>query len=570
MSNGTKVIKRSGNNELLYLNKLHLMVEEACRDLSGVSASQVEMQSGIQFYDGITTKEIQEILIRSASDLIDLDNPNYQFVAARLLLFSVRKSLYGRVQDHPSFVDHIEKCVSVGVYDPEVLSNYTEEELNRLGHYIQHNRDYLFTYAGLRQVVDKYLVQDRSTGKVYETPQFMYMMIAATIFAKYPKETRISYVKRYYDAISKHKINIPTPIMAGVRTPLRQFASCVLVDVDDTLDSIFSSDMAIGRYVAQRAGIGINAGRIRGINAKIRGGEVQHTGVVPFLKKFEATVRCCTQNGIRGGSATVHFPIWHQEIEDILVLKNNKGTEDNRVRKLDYSIQISKLFYERFIKNEEISLFSPHAVPGLYDAFGTDSFDGLYVDAEQNESIPRKTIGAQELFLDLLKERAETGRIYIMNIDHCNSHSSFIDKVEMSNLCVAGDTKIYVEVDLGKPDIFDLCESIATDYAELKSNVSFTIKIEDLQKLIDSGIEINSIKVASHSFDNNFFTMQPITAFAQTSPKAKVMRITDEDGKSIVVTPDHKVFTKNRGYVMAKDLTETDELMILSIYQYTK
>ena len=570
MSNGTKVIKRSGNNELLDLNKLHLMVEEACRDLSGVSASQVEMQSGIQFYDGITTKEIQEILIRSASDLIDLDHPNYQFVAARLLLFSVRKSLYGRVQDHPSFVDHIEKCVSVGVYDPEVLSNYTEEELNRLGHYIQHNRDYLFTYAGLRQVVDKYLVQDRSTGKVYETPQFMYMMIAATIFAKYPKETRISYVKRYYDAISKHKINIPTPIMAGVRTPIRQFASCVLVDVDDTLDSIFSSDMAIGRYVAQRAGIGINAGRIRGINAKIRGGEVQHTGVVPFLKKFEATVRCCTQNGIRGGSATVHFPIWHQEIEDILVLKNNKGTEDNRVRKLDYSIQISKLFYERFIKNEEISLFSPHAVPGLYDAFGTDSFDGLYVDAEQNESIPRKTIGAQELFLDLLKERAETGRIYIMNIDHCNSHSSFIDKVEMSNLCVAGDTKIYVEVDLGKPDIFDLCESIATDYAELKSNVSFTIKIEDLQKLIDSGIEINSIKVASHSFDNNFFTMQPITAFAQTSPKAKVMRITDEDGKSIVVTPDHKVFTKNRGYVMAKDLTETDELMILSIYQYTK
>ena len=570
MSNGTKVIKRSGDNELLDLNKLHLMVEEACRDLSGVSASQVEMQSGIQFYDGITTKEIQEILIRSASDLIDLDNPNYQFVAARLLLFSVRKSLYGRVQDHPSFVDHIEKCVSVGVYDPEVLSNYTEEELNRLGHYIQHNRDYLFTYAGLRQVVDKYLVQDRSTGKVYETPQFMYMMIAATIFAKYPKETRISYVKRYYDAISKHKINIPTPIMAGVRTPLRQFASCVLVDVDDTLDSIFSSDMAIGRYVAQRAGIGINAGRIRGINAKIRGGEVQHTGVVPFLKKFEATVRCCTQNGIRCGSATVHFPIWHQEIEDILVLKNNKGTEDNRVRKLDYSIQISKLFYERFIKNEEISLFSPHAVPGLYDAFGTDSFDGLYVDAEQNESIPRKTIGAQELFLDLLKERAETGRIYIMNIDHCNSHSSFIDKVEMSNLCVAGDTKIYVEVDLGKPDIFDLCESIATDYAELKSNVSFTIKIEDLQKLIDSGIEINSIKVASHSFDNNFFTMQPITAFAQTSPKAKVMRITDEDGKSIVVTPDHKVFTKNRGYVMAKDLTETDELMILSIYQYTK
>jgi ribonucleoside-diphosphate reductase alpha chain len=472
------------------LNKLHLMVEEACRDLAGVSASQVEMQSGIQFYDGITTAEIQEILIRSASDLIDLDNPNYQFVAARLLLFSVRKSLYGRVQDHPDFVEHIKKCVDCGVYDSEILNNYTEDELNRLGHYIQHNRDYLFTYAGLRQVVDKYLVQDRSIGQVYETPQFMYMMIAATIFARYPKETRISYVKRYYDAISKHKINIPTPIMAGVRTPLRQFASCVLVDVDDTLDSIFSSDMAIGRYVAQRAGIGINAGRIRGINSKIRGGEVQHTGVVPFLKKFEATVRCCTQNGIRGGSATVHFPIWHQEIEDILVLKNNKGTEDNRVRKLDYSIQISKLFYERFIKNEEISLFSPHAVPGLYDAFGTDRFDDLYVDAERNESIPRKTIGAQELFLDLLKERAETGRIYIMNIDHCNSHSSFIDKVEMSNLCQEITLPTVPLQHIDDPDgEIALCILSAVNVGKVKSDDEFEdlcdLSVRGLEELID-------------------------------------------------------------------------------------
>jgi len=261
------------------------------------------------------------------------------------------------------------------------------------------------------------------------------MMIAITIFQNYPHENRITYIKKYYDAISRHKINIPTPIMAGVRTPIRQFASCVLVDIDDTLDSIFSSDMAIGKYVAQRAGIGINAGRIRGINSKIRGGEVQHTGVVPFLKKFEATVRCCTQNGIRGGSATVHFPIWHQEIQDIIVLKNNKGTEDNRVRKLDYSIQLSKLFYERFIEGKNISLFSPHDVPGLYDAFGTDRFDELYEEYERTESIPRTTVAAQELILDLLKERAETGRIYIMNIDHCNSHSSFKDPVRMSNLC---------------------------------------------------------------------------------------------------------------------------------------
>ena len=435
MSNGTKVQKRDGRVESLDLDKMHLMVDEATKGLAGVSASQVEMTSGIQFYDGITTAEIQEILIKSAADLIDLDHPNYQYVAARLLLFSLRKQLYGKVRELPKLKDHIMSCTNLEVYDKEIYTKYSLEEIEKVCGFIDHERDFLFTYAGLRQVADKYLVQDRSSGKVYETPQFMYIMIALTIFAEYPKQTRLDYVKRYYDAISKHKINIPTPIMAGVRTPLRQFASCVLVDVDDTLDSIFSSDMAIGRYVAQRAGIGINAGRIRGINSKIRGGEVQHTGVVPFLKKFESTVRCCTQNGIRGGSATVHFPIWHQEIEDILVLKNNKGTEDNRVRKLDYSIQITKLFYERFIKNGEISLFSPHDVPGLYDAFGTDRFDDLYVHYERAQDVPRKTVGAQELILNLLKERAETGRIYIMNIDHCNSHSSFKDKVEMSNLC---------------------------------------------------------------------------------------------------------------------------------------
>jgi ribonucleoside-diphosphate reductase alpha chain len=435
MSNGTKVVKRNGLIESLDLDKMHIMVEEACKGLAGVSASQVEMTSGIQFYDGISTQEIQEILIRSASDLIDLDHPNYQYVAARLLLFSVRKQIYGRMKELPDLEEHITQCVTIGVYDSEVYVKYSKEEIGKINSFIDHDRDYLFTYAGLRQVVDKYLVQDRSGGGVYETPQFMYIMIALTIFAEYPKETRLSYVKRYYDAISKHKINIPTPIMAGVRTPLRQFASCVLVDVDDTLDSIFSSDMAIGRYVAQRAGIGINAGRIRGINSKIRGGEVQHTGVVPFLKKFESTVRCCTQNGIRGGSATVHFPIWHQEIEDILVLKNNKGTEDNRVRKLDYSIQLSKIFYQRFIEDGEITLFSPHNVPGLYEAFGLPEFDDLYVSYENDPSIKKKTVKAQELILDLLKERAETGRIYLMNIDHCNSHSSFKDQIVMSNLC---------------------------------------------------------------------------------------------------------------------------------------
>jgi ribonucleoside-diphosphate reductase alpha chain len=487
MTNGLKVKKRNGRGtEPLDLEKIHNMVEEACKDVTGVSASQVEIQSGIQFYDGISTAEIQDILIKSASDLITLDNPNYQFVAARLLLFATRKSLYGRSRDLPPLEDHIMNCTNIDVYDKEIFGKYSKEEIAKADSFIDHERDFLFTYAGLRQVVDKYLVQDRSTGKVYETPQFMYMMIALTIFSNYPKETRLDYVQRYYNAISRHKLNIPTPIMAGVRTPIRQFASCVLVDIDDTLDSIFSSDMAIGKYVAQRAGIGINAGRIRGINSRIRGGEVQHTGVVPFLKKFESTVRCCTQNGIRGGSATVHFPIWHQEIRDILVLKNNKGTDDNRVRKLDYSIQLSKLFYERFIQDKEITLFSPHDVPGLYESFGTDKFDELYCSYESNESIPRTTIGAQELILDLLKERAETGRIYIMNIDHCNEHSSFKDKVNMSNLCQEITLPTYpishIDDHLGE---IALCILSAVNVGTIRSDK----ELEDLCDLSVRGLE---------------------------------------------------------------------------------
>ena len=485
MSNRITVQKRSGTIENLNLDKIHKMVDEACEGLAGVSASQVEMNSGIQFYSGITTEEIQEILIRSASDLISLDNPNYQFVAARLLLFALRKQVFHKniwKEGMPSIYDvALYNSTILKVYDEEILDKYTDEDWTKINSWIDHDRDYIFSYAGLRQVVDKYLVQDRSNGEIFETPQYMYMMIALTLFSEYPLSSRLDYVRRYYNAISKHKINIPTPIMAGVRTPLRQFASCVLVDTDDTLDSIFSSDMAIGRYVAQRAGIGINAGRIRGINSKIRGGEVQHTGVVPFLKKFESTVRCCTQNGIRGGSATVHFPIWHQEIEDILVLKNNKGTQDNRVRKLDYSIQISKLFYERFIQDGEITLFSPHDVPGLYDSFGLPNFDDLYVSYENDPTIPKKTFKIQELILNLLKERAETGRIYIMNIDHCNTHSSFLDKVYMSNLCqeITLPTEPIQHID-GAGEIA-LCILSAINVGKLKN-------LDELEELCDLSV----------------------------------------------------------------------------------
>src|SRR5210317_492171 len=436
MAENINVVKRGERGkEPLNIEKIHEMVEYAVEGVTGVSSSQVEMSSGLQFYDGISTDEIQQILIKSAADLISLDAPNYQYVAARLLLYSLRKQVIGRLWDHPHIYEHVQKAVDKKIYDPELLEKYQKKDFDRMENWLNHERDYTFTYAGLRQVIDKYLVQDRSNGEIFETPQFMYMMIAASVFMNYPKEKRMTYVKKYYDAISTFKINIPTPVMAGVRTPLKQYASCVLVDTDDTLPSIFSSDMAIGRYVAQRAGIGINAGRIRAINSRIRGGEVQHTGVIPFLKKFEATVKCCTQNGVRGGSATVHFPIWHQEIEDIIVLKNNKGSEDNRVRKLDYSIQFSKLFYERFINEEEITLFSPHEVPELYEAWGTEAFDEIYKTAERKTSIKKKKVNAQELFFDILKERAETGRIYIMNIDHCNTHSSFKDRVYMSNLC---------------------------------------------------------------------------------------------------------------------------------------
>ena len=513
------VIKRGERGkEPLNIDKIHDMVEYAVEDIKGVSSSQVEMTSGLQFYDGMSTDEIQQILIKSAADLISLDNPNYQYVAARLLLYSLRKQVIDKLWDHPHIYDHVKKCIDKKVYDPEILNWYDKKDFDRMENWINHERDYTFTYAGLRQVIDKYLVQDRSNGEIYETPQFMYMIIAATVFAQYPKNKRMTYVKKYYDAISTFKINIPTPVMAGVRTPIRQYASCVLVDVDDTLPSIFSSDMAIGRYVAQRAGIGINAGRIRAINSRIRGGEVQHTGVIPFLKKFEATVKCCTQNGVRGGSATVHFPIWHAEIEDIIVLKNNKGTEDNRVRKLDYSIQISKIFYERFINSEEITLFSPHEVPELYETWGTPEFDDLYLKAERKISVKKKKVNAQELFFDMLKERAETGRIYIMNIDHCNSHSSFKDLVRMSNLCqeitlptdpiehIDGDGEIALcilsAINVGqinkRDELEELCDLAVRSLDEIIDHQQYPVKAAEISTKARRSLGIGYIGLAHY------------------------------------------------------------------------
>jgi ribonucleoside-diphosphate reductase alpha chain len=551
MSNGNhiNIIKRNGKKEELNIDKIHKVVEFACEGLAGVSSSQIEMNANIQFYDGMSTDEIQNILIRSANDLISLENPNYQYAAARLLLYGTYKDVFGDYKTL-SLKEMIKVNIDRGVYDPAILESYTDEELTRLDAYMHHKRDENFTYAGLRQVVDKYLCQDRSSGAIFETPQYMYMMIAATLFANYPKEDRLYYVRRYYDATSLFKINIPTPVMAGVRTPVRQFASCVLVDSDDTLDSIFASDMSIGRYTAQRAGIGINAGRIRGVNAKIRGGEVAHTGIIPFLKKFEATVRCCTQNGVRGGSATTHFPLWHQEIEDILVLKNNKGTEDNRVRKLDYSIQINKVMYERLLAGGEITLFSPHDVPGLYEAYfgDADKFQELYESYERKTSIKKKKIPAMELFSALIKERAETGRIYIMNVDHANTHSSFKDTVYMSNLCqeITLPTKPLQHIDDENGEIA-LCILSAINVGLLKD-------LDDLEDLCDL-----AVRALEEIID---YQRYPIKA-AEISTKARRSLGIGYIGLAHYLAKNHAKYDDKKAWELVHDLSEAFQYYLL-------
>jgi ribonucleoside-diphosphate reductase alpha chain len=507
------------------------------------------MNANIQFYDGMSTNEIQEVLVRSANDLISLDTPNYQYAAARLLSYGVNKQVFGQFEAC-SFKEMIQRNIERGVYDAEILDLYSSEEIDRLDSYLHHKRDENFTYAGLRQVVDKYLVQDRSSGEIFETPQFMYMMIAATLFANYPKEDRMHYVRRYYDATSLFRINIPTPVMAGVRTPVRQFASCVLVDSNDTLDSIFASDMAIGRYTAQRAGIGINSGRIRGVNSKIRGGEVAHTGIIPFLKKFESTVRCCTQNGVRGGSATVHFPFWHQEIEDILVLKNNKGTEDNRVRKLDYSIQLNKTMYERLLSGGEITLFSPHDVPGLYEAYFGDpeKFQELYEKYERATSIKKKKIDAMELFSALIKERAETGRIYIMNVDHANTHSSFKDTVYMSNLCqeITLPTKPLEHIDDEQGEIA-LCILSAINVGVIKS-------LDDLEELCDL-----AVRALEEIID---YQRYPIKA-AEISTKARRSLGVGYIGLAHYLAKHRVNYADEQAWKLVHDLTEAFQYYLL-------
>ena len=481
-----KVTKRDGRLEDINLDKIHRVITWAAEELNHVSVSQVELKSHIQFYNGIRTEDIHETIIKAAADLISEDTPDYQYLAARLAIFHLRKIAYGTYQP-PHLFEHVSKLVAAGKYDKHLLSDYSRAEYDELNHYIDHERDLTFSYAAVKQLEGKYLVQNRVTRQIYETPQFLYMLVAMCLFAKYPRETRLSYVKRFYDATSQFKISLPTPIMSGVRTPTRQFSSCVLIECDDSLDSINATTSSIVKYVSQRAGIGINAGRIRALGSEIRGGEAQHTGCIPFFKMFQAAVKSCSQGGVRGGAATLFYPLWHLEVESLLVLKNNRGVEDNRVRQLDYGVQINRLLYTRLIKGGNITLFSPNKVPGLYDAFfnNQDEFERLYTQYEQDPHIRKRVIPATDLFSVLMQERASTGRIYIQNVDHCNTHSPFdpaVAPVRQSNLCleIALPTKPLNNINDEQGEIA-LCTLSAFNLGALES-------LDELENLADLAV----------------------------------------------------------------------------------
>ena len=489
-----KVTKRNGHKEDLDINKLHKVVMYSTENLTGVSASQVEINSQIQFYDGIASTDIQETLIKSTADLISEETPNYQYVAGRLINYHLRKMVYDSFEP-PCLCDIIDDNIKAGFYDSEFTELYTKEEINQLQTFIHHERDEDLTYAAMEQFRGKYLVQNRSTGQIYETPQVAYMMIAATLFSKYPVKKRMAYVKAYYDAISTFRISLPTPVMAGVRTPQRQFSSCVLIETGDSLDSINATSSAVVKYVSQKAGIGIGAGSIRAIGSPIRSGDATHTGVIPFYKLFQSAVKSCSQGGVRGGAATLYYPLWHLEVEDLLVLKNNKGTEDNRVRHMDYGVQFNKLMYERLITGGNITLFSPKDIPGLYDSFFTDQdkFKELYEAAERKTSIRKKSIPAIELFSAFVQERKDTGRIYLMNVDHANTHGAFIEElapIKQSNLCceINLPTKPLSHINDEEGEI-SLCTLSAVNWGVIKDfeemNKVCKLAVRGLDELLD-------------------------------------------------------------------------------------
>jgi ribonucleoside-diphosphate reductase alpha chain len=488
------VTKRDGTKEPLDLNKFHRVVAWACEGVNGVSESQIELNSQIQFFNGMKTTEIQETLIKAASELISEETPNYQYVAGNLINYNLRKEVYGEFTP-VDLVTHIKHVVDAGYYDRKILEWYNETDLTSLNNYIDHKRDFSLAYVGMEQFRGKYLVKNRVTSKYYETPQMAYMLISMVLFRNYPKETRLKWVKDLYDSISTFEISLPTPIMAGLRTPQKQFSSCVLIEAGDSLDSINATTSAIVKYVSQKAGIGIGAGSIRAIGSPIRNGDASHTGVIPFYKHFQSAVKSCSQGGVRGGAATLYYPIWHLEVEDILVLKNNKGTEDNRVRHLDYGVQFNKIMYERLLAGGNITLFSPHDVPEMYEAFFTDNekFRELYEKAERSTKIRKKTVSAISLFSSFVEERKNTGRIYLMNVDHANDHGSFIKEVapiRQSNLCSEIDLPTKPLNDLNDPDgEISLCTLAAINWGKIKDPNDFerpcTLIVRALDELLD-------------------------------------------------------------------------------------
>lgn len=473
-----QVTKRDGRREPLDIEKLHKVVFHACEDITGVSPSEVEIKSQIQFFNGMTTKEIQETLIKAAADLINEDTPNYQYVGGRLINYALRKEVYGEYE--PFHVKQlVERNIELGFYDPELLGYYSDEEWNTINSFIKHDRDVNLTYVAMEQLRGKYLCQNRVNGQIFETPQMCYALIAATLFQSYPKEERLRWVKEYYDAISLHDISLPTPVMAGVRTPQRQFSSCVLIESDDSLASINATSASIVNYVSQKAGIGIGGGKIRAIGSPVRKGDAYHTGIIPFYKMFQSAVKSCSQGGVRGGAATIYYPIWHLEAEELLVLKNNKGTEDNRVRHMDYGVQFNKLFYERLIQGGDITLFSPSDVPGLYDSFFADQdlFRQLYETAERNTKLRKKVVKAIDLFSSFMEERKNTGRIYLQNVDNANEHGSFLPEVapiRQSNLCAEIDLPTKPLKDLNDPEgEISLCTLSAINWGNIKDPSDF-------------------------------------------------------------------------------------------------
>jgi ribonucleoside-diphosphate reductase alpha chain len=573
------VLKRDGRSEILNYEKINKVLEWSTEGISGVNASDVAMNAKLQIHNGINTFDIHRVLIGSAADMITEESPNYQFVASKLLNYLLRKEVFNTYTNFPRLKDFIRNNIERGVYDSDILNWYTDKELDKIEGFIKHKRDEELTYAGIQQLIDKYLVQNRKTGEQYETPQFMYMMISITLFSKYDQSDRLEKVRRFYDLLSLQKISLPTPILAGVRTPNKQFSSCVLIDVADDLDSIGASNQAVLRYISNRAGIGLNF-RLRSIGSEVNGGEKVHTGIIPFLKVFESSVKSCSQGGIRGGAATAHYPFWHKEIMDILVLKNNTGNDLNRVRRMDHSIQLCRLFYKRFIAKENLSLFSPSDVPELYDSFGYDNdlFEKLYTRYENDKNIKKISIPAVDLMNLLLQERLENGRIYIQNIDNANTHSGFIDKINMSNLCLDGNTKIDIILEELDPDY----KWVVSKYnlEKFDNFYSGKISLSDVDSLfndlyirsykIEDNIVLHSngkIKVKSRDMETNEDEYSQIFASKLMNDSADVIKITDEEtGRFIICTEDHLVFTSNRGYVEAGKLLESDQLVISEIY----